>query len=234
MNQKRPSTGLNVTVSQFWFAWVSMAPPMPAIAAETAEDEQLRPAQSDADRLRRRLGVAHGRQHATQPPAAQVVGEHEGDEHDDQFVEVERHVAAEVEPEQGRPLDREPAGSALEQLGVEHESVDDQRQAEGRESEEQTLATQRGIAGEQAGADGGRHAPTSMATSTGRSQCVGGPSGEERPEAGDRRLPEREVAGEAGDADDRHEDHDEGEHDLGQPEVGRAEHERRQERRPRQ
>ena len=35
VNQKRPSTGLNVVVSQDWFACVSSAPPRPAMADET-------------------------------------------------------------------------------------------------------------------------------------------------------------------------------------------------------
>ena len=41
MNQNSPSTGLKVTVSQFWFVCVSMAPPMPAIADDTPKTNSL-------------------------------------------------------------------------------------------------------------------------------------------------------------------------------------------------
>ncbi len=41
VNQKSPRTGLKVTVSQFWLAWVSRAPPMPAMAEETPNTKSL-------------------------------------------------------------------------------------------------------------------------------------------------------------------------------------------------
>ena len=94
VNQNKPSTGLKVIVSQFSLACVSIAPPMPAIADDDAEDEQLRPPQADADRLGGRLGVPHGREHSAQSSATEVAGEPACQPDHDDLVVPERPVAA--------------------------------------------------------------------------------------------------------------------------------------------
>ncbi len=41
VNQNSPKIGLKVVVSQFWLAWVSRAPPMPAMADDTQNTNSL-------------------------------------------------------------------------------------------------------------------------------------------------------------------------------------------------
>ena len=74
VNQNRPNTGLNVLTSQLLRLREQRAADAGHERARR-EDEQLRPPQVDADRLRRGLRVAHRAEHAAEPAAAQVAGE---------------------------------------------------------------------------------------------------------------------------------------------------------------
>ena len=154
---------------------------------------------------------------------------------DDELVEVEGGVAAEVDARRssgrvdGERPRRRPGRSAV--LNTKRSMIE--REAERGEPEEQALAPQRGVAGRQPGEHRRRRRrrPSRAARAAEREQlprrcrcrarCRAG--GEERAEPGDRRLAEGEVAGEPGDAHDRHEDHGEGEHRVGEAQVGAAE-----------
>ena len=93
-NQNRPNTGLNVVdVPVRRSAIGSSAPPIPAMDELTREDEELVPPQVDADRLRRGLGVAHGRRACDRAGRCAGCGRAAGQGRDDQLEEVEGRVA---------------------------------------------------------------------------------------------------------------------------------------------